>query len=169
METYKAVMAQIHKLQQKAEQLRRTEIKGVVDRIREGMAHYGLTAEDLRLPGKSVGGKSAGPKAAKKRAKTGNKRAAKPGAPKFRDPASGKTWTGRGKPPAWIVSATSRDAFLIAPNEAASVATATANLAAKGRSKPKASKTSSPKTARKATPAAKRAAANPATTEALAA
>ena len=37
METYKAVMAQIHTLQKKAEQLRRTEIKGVVDRIREGM------------------------------------------------------------------------------------------------------------------------------------
>ncbi|MGE8449423.1 MAG: H-NS family nucleoid-associated regulatory protein [Pseudomonadales bacterium] len=34
------------------------------------------------------------------------------GAPKYRDPATGATWTGRGKPPNWIVGK-DRDQFLI--------------------------------------------------------
>ena len=36
------------------------------------------------------------------------------GAPKYRDPATGVTWTGRGKPPAWIVGK-DRAPFLIMP------------------------------------------------------
>ena len=36
------------------------------------------------------------------------------GAPKYRDPATGVTWTGRGKPPAWIVGK-DRTPFLIMP------------------------------------------------------
>ena len=115
METYKAVMAQIEKLKSKAEQLRQAEIKGVVDRIREAMAHYGLTAENLRLSGKAAAGKPAAKKAAKKVGKKAAKLkpATKPGAPKYRDPVSGKTWTGRGKPPNWIVGVSDRSAFLI--------------------------------------------------------
>jgi len=35
------------------------------------------------------------------------------GVAKYRDPKSGKTWTGRGKPPAWIAGAKNRDAYLI--------------------------------------------------------
>jgi DNA-binding protein H-NS len=118
METYKAVMAQIEKLKHKAEQMRQAEIKGVADRIRDAMAHYGLTAEDLRLAGKAATGKSP----AKKAAKTGKKQAkvaANPGAPKYRDAATGKTWTGRGKPPNWIVGVSDRTAFLIAGGAAA--------------------------------------------------
>jgi DNA-binding protein H-NS len=34
------------------------------------------------------------------------------GAPKFRDPESGATWTGRGKPPNWI-KGKERAGFLI--------------------------------------------------------
>lgn len=169
METYKAVMAQIQKLQQKAEQLRLAEIKGVVKRIREAMSHYGLTAEDLTLTSKSVGGKSSATKSAKKLAKTAATQATKPGAPKYRDPASGKTWTGRGKPPAWIAGAASREAFLIAANESAAVASAAARPAAKGRGRAKAIKAPSLKTAPTAKKSAKRAAASPATTEPMAA
>lgn len=33
--------------------------------------------------------------------------------PKYRDPATGATWTGRGKPPAWIAGK-DREGFLIA-------------------------------------------------------
>jgi len=33
--------------------------------------------------------------------------------PKYRDPATGATWTGRGLPPAWIASAKDRSKFLI--------------------------------------------------------
>lgn len=35
------------------------------------------------------------------------------GAPKYRDPATGATWTGRGKPPLWIKDAADRTPFLI--------------------------------------------------------
>ncbi|QPS09602.1 H-NS histone family protein [Delftia acidovorans] len=34
------------------------------------------------------------------------------GAPKYRDPATGVTWTGRGKPPNWI-NGKDRESFLI--------------------------------------------------------
>lgn len=34
----------------------------------------------------------------------GAKRRVSIGVPKYRDPATGKTWTGRGRPPAWFVS-----------------------------------------------------------------
>jgi DNA-binding protein H-NS len=34
------------------------------------------------------------------------------GAPKYRDPATGATWTGRGKPPNWI-NGKDRDSMLI--------------------------------------------------------
>ena len=36
------------------------------------------------------------------------------GAPKYRDPATGATWTGRGKPPNWI-NGKDRAPFLITP------------------------------------------------------
>jgi DNA-binding protein H-NS len=40
------------------------------------------------------------------------KGAANPGEPKYRDPVSGKVWTGRGKPPNWI-QGKDRSQFLI--------------------------------------------------------
>jgi len=35
------------------------------------------------------------------------------GVPKYGDPKTGKTWTGRGKPPAWIAGVKNRDPYLI--------------------------------------------------------
>ena len=68
------------------------------------------------------------------------------GVAKYRDPATGKTWTGRGKPPTWIAGVKDRDAFLIG-NDAASGAQE-ANGASKRRArqaKPKASNIGVPK------------------------
>jgi DNA-binding protein H-NS len=45
------------------------------------IAEHGLTAADVFPQGKAKGSV---------------------GAPKYRDPATGATWTGRGKPPKWI-------------------------------------------------------------------
>lgn len=107
--TYLQVLKQIEGLKAQAEKLRRTEIDGVVTRIRDAIAHYGLTAADLGLSGS---GASAAPKAERK------KPGRKPGrpkkitgkaskvAPKFRD-EHGNTWAGRGKRPIWL-----RDALL---------------------------------------------------------
>ena len=147
METYKAVMAQIEKLKHKAEQIRHAEIKGVVDRIRNAMAHYGLTADDLRLSGKAASGKRAAKKAASQTTKkTGKKQAkvaANPGAPKYRDPATGKTWTGRGKPPNWIVGVSDRTAFLIAGSSASSAKPAAKPASKKPKAKSKARRAAS--------------------------
>ena len=144
METYKTLIAKIEKLKLKAEQIRQTEIKGVVGRIRDAMAHYGLTAEDLRLPGKAgghagVAGKAATQTAIKTANKAGKARkanaAANPGAPKYRDPLSAKTWTGRGKPPNWIVGVADRSAFLIAGSPAPAVKPAGKKNPAKSKAK----------------------------------
>ena len=59
---------------------------------------HARTEADLFGSGKGRRGKSAG---------TGIKVA-----PKYRNPATGETWTGRGKPPKWI-QGQSRDSFLI--------------------------------------------------------
>ena len=104
MKTYAAIQAEIARLQRQAESARKTEIAGVVGRIKEAIAAYGLTADDL-----GFGARRAGQKAAS------NRTAARSsiGVPRYRDPASGKTWTGRGKPPLWIAGVKDRDAFLI--------------------------------------------------------
>jgi DNA-binding protein H-NS len=60
-----------------------------VAKVRELMAQHGLTAADLiATPGKKQG------------VKQGSKVA-----PKYRDPATGSTWTGRGLKPKWLATA----------------------------------------------------------------
>lgn len=89
-QTYKQIQKQIEQLQRQAEALRNSEVKGVIDRIKVAIAHYGLTAEQL---GFSVNGKVARPKAA---AKSAGKSAAA-----FRD-SNGNAWSGRGPRPHWL-------------------------------------------------------------------
>ena len=107
--TYTQILKQIADLKAQAENVRRKEIGGVVNRIREAIQHYGLTAADLGL---GAGGSSAAPKAARKKPgrKPGRpkKFVGKPSkvAPKFRD-ENGNTWAGRGKRPIWL-----RDALI---------------------------------------------------------
>ena len=93
--TYAEVMKQIDSLAKEAERLKRKEVDGVVARIKEAIAAYGLTAVDLGLAAKR------GPKPGFKKAK-GKKKAAKAAkAVKFRDEA-GNTWGGRGPRPLWL-------------------------------------------------------------------
>ena len=96
MSTYKEITAQIETLQKQAAHLRQSEIAGAIADIKAKMRDYGITVADLGLQG---GKKSA--------AKTKD-----PVAAKYRDSASGVTWSGRGKPPKWI-SGKDRTAFLI--------------------------------------------------------
>lgn len=106
MKTYQAVRAQIAKLEREAEELRRQELKNIIAQVRQAIADYGLTAADLGFAGR---GRKAGSKAGTKA--TASRRGA--GVAKYRDPKTGQTWTGRGRPPAWIAEAKNRDAFLI--------------------------------------------------------
>ncbi|KPF68710.1 histone family protein nucleoid-structuring protein H-NS [beta proteobacterium AAP99] len=67
--------------------------QGAIDQIKALMHEHGLSVADL-------GGRT---KAAKPRAASGDKRSAV--APKFRDPATGQTWAGRGQKPRWLAAA----------------------------------------------------------------
>lgn len=72
-------------LDARIEQIRNEAKAQQIADIRDAMAQYGITLADL-------GDRRGGP---------GKKRAGA-GIPKYRDPQTGKTWTGFGPRPAWI-------------------------------------------------------------------
>lgn len=96
--TYSQLMKQIGNLQREADEVRRKEVAGVVDRIKEAIKAYQLTAADLGLSGTRQ------PRAAKAKVKRGGARKAARGVAKYRDEA-GNTWGGRGPRPAWLRNA----------------------------------------------------------------
>ncbi len=110
MATYVEIMAQIEALQKQAEQMRAAELAGVIAEIRQKMHDYDLTAADLGFA----------PVAPATTSTTAQNDKRAPVKPKYRDPASGKTWTGRGVMPKWMKEAVeagrSRDEFLIDPS-----------------------------------------------------
>ncbi len=95
--TYAQIVKQIEALKDEAEKARRKEVEGVIGRIREAIAVYGLTAADLGLAGAKT------PKAPKAAAKKRGRKPGKAGAAvvKYRNEA-GQTWAGRGKRPQWL-------------------------------------------------------------------
>lgn len=99
MARYQDLLQQIEQLKQEAEAVRRSELQAVINEIKDKMAQHGITVADL-------GGR--GGRAPGKKSKV---------APKYRDPASGDTWSGRGRLPRWLADAEaagkSRDQFLI--------------------------------------------------------
>ena len=106
MSTLATIQKQIAELQKKAEAIARTEAREAAAKARALIAQYGLTAEDVGLGTAAKGGRRGG----------GSRKAAvaKPaGVARYRDPATGKTWTGVGRAPTWIAGAADRSAFLI--------------------------------------------------------
>ncbi len=100
MTSYRDVKAKIAKLEKQAEELFKKEVSAVIKTIQGLMHQYGLTPDDIAKRAIAVSS-TKGPKPAVKKIKT-----AKPASvPKYRDPVSGKTWTGHGKAPGWIASA----------------------------------------------------------------
>jgi DNA-binding protein H-NS len=95
MKSYKELQAEIQQLQAQAEKQRVSEIQGAIQEIRQKMAEYGISMQDL------AGG-------ARVR-KSGTTSTVKP---KYRNPETGDTWTGRGKPPRWIAGK-DKDQYLI--------------------------------------------------------
>jgi len=85
---YEEIQAKIADLQAQAEIVKREEKEQAIAMARTMISAYGITAKDLGLD-KAPKIKS-GPK-------VGNKVS-----PKYRDPQSGATWSGRGKTPRWI-------------------------------------------------------------------
>lgn len=103
--SYAQLMKQIDVLRHQAESVKRKEVEGVVKRIKEAIAVYGLTAADLGLGGAVVGAKRATRVKRKGAART---QAGKPGRvagqPKYRDDA-GHAWSGKGPRPGWFKAA----------------------------------------------------------------
>jgi DNA-binding protein H-NS len=75
-----------------AEQRAKDRIE-VIAQVNADIAEYGLTAKELIFPRKVAAGVKA--------------------QPKYRDPVSGKTWTGRGRVPNWINPHVDRESYRI--------------------------------------------------------
>ncbi len=88
MSSYQEILSQIEDLKRKAEDVRQQEMAGAIAEIKRIMAQFGISSDDLGFSNRAVTvkGKSRGLVAAK-----------------YRDPNSGKTWTGRGRRPGWVV------------------------------------------------------------------
>lgn len=99
-QSYKELLAQRENLEKAIAQARQNEIAQAVAKVRAMVAEFGLTAEDIFPARGAKSSKAAGKSTGKV-------------APKYRDPATGQTWTGRGKAPKWI-SDKDRKPFLIA-------------------------------------------------------
>lgn len=98
MSSYKELLAQREKLEKQIEEAKEREYAEVLNEIKQKMADYGITLAELG------GGRG-------KQAKAASRSRASV-APKYRDPESGSTWSGRGKPPRWIAGK-DREKFLI--------------------------------------------------------
>lgn len=123
MSDYLKVQAQIQKLQQQAERLKKRELAQIISRIKKAIKTYGLTAADLGLDTKLSGSRAPSRRGrpAKKTVVASVRRGRKAGkkggrqsggidkrsvvAPKYREAATGATWTGRGKQPKWLAAA----------------------------------------------------------------
>ena len=88
--SYKELLQQREALEQAIANARAHELSEAVRRTRELVAEFGLTVQDV-FPSGRGNSKPSG------KATTGAKVATK-----YRDPATGQTWTGRGKAPKWI-------------------------------------------------------------------
>lgn len=98
-QSYSQIVRQIETLQRKANSARKKEVAGVVGRIKEAIAFYHLTAEELGL---SVARSASAGHAAPARKKGAAKSKSKFGdAAKYRD-AAGNEWVGRGPRPIWL-------------------------------------------------------------------
>lgn len=91
-QTLTELLAQRAELDAKIEELRKSQTAAIVEEIRKLAAEYQLSERDLF-------------------GRTYKPRAEKP-APKFKDPLSGKTWSGMGKRPHWF-DAANPDSFRI--------------------------------------------------------
>ncbi len=92
-----ALEEQAAALQDQIETARRAEHTDAVAKIKALMEKHGVTLSELGGGGKAGGGRT------QRAAKAGN-----PGrkvAPKYRNPATGDTWSGRGLQPNWLKAA----------------------------------------------------------------
>jgi DNA-binding protein H-NS len=97
MSSYKDLLAQREKLEKQIEEAKAREYAEVLNDVKQKISDYGFTLADLGLARAKVS-KGARPRAGV--------------AAKYRDPETGATWSGRGKPPRWIAGK-NREEFAI--------------------------------------------------------
>ncbi|MCW5222889.1 H-NS histone family protein [Verminephrobacter aporrectodeae] len=97
MTSYKELLKQRETLEQQISEARRRELSDAVSQVRTLVTEYDLSSRDI-FPASRTG----------RRSTAGSKVS-----PKYRDPATGRTWTGRGKAPKWIQSDADRQKFAI--------------------------------------------------------
>lgn len=95
MASYKELVAQRDKLEKQIEEAHAREVAEVIVELKQKIQAYGLSAKDLGLATTDT-----------------RRRAARaPLAAKYMNPATGETWSGRGRAPKWIGK--SKEKFLI--------------------------------------------------------
>jgi DNA-binding protein H-NS len=110
MSSYKELKAKAEDLMRQAEAARKAETGAAIAEIKAKMAACGITLADLG--GKARAAKARKAKAAKvakpakgaKGTKAKAAKARKPVAAKYRNAATGETWSGRGKAPKWLAA-----------------------------------------------------------------
>ncbi len=101
MASYKELIQQREALEQAIAAARQSELTQALNQVKALVSDFGLTADDVFGTGAKV-----------RVPKVSSKPSGKV-APKYRDPATGSTWTGRGKAPKWIQDK-DRSLFVIA-------------------------------------------------------
>ncbi|KAA1011722.1 H-NS histone family protein [Paraburkholderia panacisoli] len=96
MASYKQLTAELEKLHQEVAAAREKEIAQAIADIKQKVAEYDLTAEEL------------GFKTERKPAR----KATSTSVARYRNPKTGETWSGRGRSPAWLAGK-NRERFLI--------------------------------------------------------
>ena len=92
MSSLQDLLAQRAEIEKRIADVQREAHTDAVNQVRSLMAEFGLTTAD-------IAGKSAAPRAA------GVVKTASKVAPKYRNAATGETWTGRGLQPNWLKAA----------------------------------------------------------------
>jgi DNA-binding protein H-NS len=90
MSSLQDLLAKRAALEQEIEATQKRERQDAISKVKALMSEYGLTVADLSS--KSAGGKAGTSKGAKV-------------APKYRNAATGDTWSGRGLQPKWLKAA----------------------------------------------------------------
>lgn len=94
MPSYKQLTAQLEKLHKEVAAAREKEIAQAIADIKEKIAEYDITAEELGFSSRPAGTRK------------------KPLPARYMNPKTGETWSGRGRAPGWLAGK-NRDRFLI--------------------------------------------------------
>jgi DNA-binding protein H-NS len=106
-------MGKISVLQKKASTLREAEKKRVIAEIRRLIDQYDVQPSEVFSDAKPRVGRPASRSTSSISVSAKGKQVRQSKPPKYRDPATGKTWNGHGKTPLWLVGVGDRTAYLI--------------------------------------------------------